>query len=189
MTMAEDSGEFTNHPKNSAQGKTVKDSCRERSGRKMEWLIKEAEAIKPKGHVLFHDYATGDLAQERFACKDQMISENFYVRGDGIVTSCDLNPGSTEVDFPSQENTESNMSLDASKEPVEHIEVDISEGVAAEMFVISSSAERRFLAQLANPLPDGYKSPCFSAIIIHGFRYLRLCELVIMLGSRMNGPL
>jgi len=35
------------------------------------------------------------------------------------------------------------MSLDASKEPVEHIEVDISEGVAAEMFVISSSAERR----------------------------------------------
>ncbi|KAJ0970399.1 hypothetical protein J5N97_023276 [Dioscorea zingiberensis] len=29
------------------------------------------------------DYATGDLAQERFTSKEQQISENFYVRGDG----------------------------------------------------------------------------------------------------------
>ncbi|RZC79980.1 hypothetical protein C5167_042557 [Papaver somniferum] len=37
----------------------------------------------PNGLVLLRDYAVGDLAQERLTCKDQMISENFYVRGDG----------------------------------------------------------------------------------------------------------
>ncbi|KAK4793001.1 hypothetical protein SAY86_023436 [Trapa natans] len=42
-----------------------------------------SKVLKPNGHVLFRDYATGDLAQERFSCKDQMISQNFYVRGDG----------------------------------------------------------------------------------------------------------
>ncbi|XP_043722454.1 uncharacterized protein LOC122669689 [Telopea speciosissima] len=41
------------------------------------------KVLKPNGHVLLRDYATGDLAQERFACKDQKISENFFVRGDG----------------------------------------------------------------------------------------------------------
>jgi methyltransferase-like protein 6 len=36
------------------------------------------------GRVLVRDYAAGDLAQERFAAKDnQRLSENFYVRGDG----------------------------------------------------------------------------------------------------------
>ncbi|CAJ1972912.1 unnamed protein product [Sphenostylis stenocarpa] len=41
------------------------------------------KVIKPNGYVLFRDYATGDLAQERFSTKDQKISDNFYVRGDG----------------------------------------------------------------------------------------------------------
>ncbi|XP_017430879.1 uncharacterized protein LOC108338485 isoform X4 [Vigna angularis] len=41
------------------------------------------KVIKPDGYVLFRDYATGDLAQERFSTKDQKISDNFYVRGDG----------------------------------------------------------------------------------------------------------
>ncbi|KAF8388787.1 hypothetical protein HHK36_025467 [Tetracentron sinense] len=41
------------------------------------------KVLKPNGHVLFRDYAIGDLAQERFICKDQKISNNFYVRGDG----------------------------------------------------------------------------------------------------------
>ncbi|KAG6534360.1 uncharacterized protein LOC121985839 isoform X2 [Zingiber officinale] len=39
--------------------------------------------LKPNGLVLFRDYATGDLAQERLISKEQEISENFFVRGDG----------------------------------------------------------------------------------------------------------
>lgn len=166
------------------------------SPEKMHLVLQNIRRVlKPKGHVLFRDYATGDLAQERLTCKDQMISENFYVRGDGtrafyfsneflaslfkdngfdvkeIGLCCkqvenrsrelvmnrrwvqavfcpsdseDLsssNHASTEVDLPSQENTESNISLKASKEPVENIEVDMSEGVAADVFGISSSVD------------------------------------------------
>ncbi|KAG6505250.1 hypothetical protein ZIOFF_037604 [Zingiber officinale] len=39
--------------------------------------------IKPNGYVLFRDYAVGDFAQVKLANKGQMISENFFVRGDG----------------------------------------------------------------------------------------------------------
>ncbi|KAJ6924332.1 oligomeric Golgi complex subunit 8 [Populus alba x Populus x berolinensis] len=41
------------------------------------------KVMKPNGYVLLRDYAVGDLAQERLTSKDQQISENFYVRGDG----------------------------------------------------------------------------------------------------------
>ncbi|KAF3446068.1 hypothetical protein FNV43_RR11247 [Rhamnella rubrinervis] len=51
---------------------------------KMPLVLQNVRKIlKPNGYVLFRDYATGDLAQERLICKDQKISENFYVRGDG----------------------------------------------------------------------------------------------------------
>ncbi|KAE8649910.1 uncharacterized protein LOC101211005 isoform X2 [Cucumis sativus] len=54
------------------------------SPEKMSLVLQNVKKVlKPTGHVLFRDYATGDLAQERFDCKDQKISENFYVRGDG----------------------------------------------------------------------------------------------------------
>ncbi|XP_052169828.1 uncharacterized protein LOC127814292 isoform X2 [Diospyros lotus] len=54
------------------------------SPEKMSQVIQNVrKVLKPNGYVLFRDYATGDLAQERFSCKDQKISENFYVRGDG----------------------------------------------------------------------------------------------------------
>ncbi|XP_021978302.1 tRNA N(3)-methylcytidine methyltransferase METTL6 isoform X4 [Helianthus annuus] len=39
--------------------------------------------LKPNGHVLFRDYAIGDYAQTMLMNKNQVISENFYFRGDG----------------------------------------------------------------------------------------------------------
>ncbi|KAL6216816.1 hypothetical protein ACLB2K_010034 [Fragaria x ananassa] len=54
------------------------------SPEKMSLVVQNIKKIlKPSGRVLFRDYATGDLAQERLNCKDQKISENFYARGDG----------------------------------------------------------------------------------------------------------
>ncbi|MBA0600729.1 hypothetical protein Gorai_003929 [Gossypium raimondii] len=37
----------------------------------------------PDGYVLLRDYAIGDFAQVKLENKNQMISEGFYVRGDG----------------------------------------------------------------------------------------------------------
>ncbi|CAH9125474.1 unnamed protein product [Cuscuta epithymum] len=51
---------------------------------KMSLVIQNiGKVLKPDGFVLFRDYATGDLAQERLISKEQKISDNFYVRGDG----------------------------------------------------------------------------------------------------------
>lgn len=51
---------------------------------KMSSVLHNIKAVlKPGGCVLVRDYASGDLAQERLNKKDQKISENFYVRGDG----------------------------------------------------------------------------------------------------------
>nr|XP_043624434.1 uncharacterized protein LOC122596003 isoform X2 [Erigeron canadensis] len=54
------------------------------SPEKMPLALQNIKKImKPNAYLLFRDYATGDLAQERLICKDQKISENFFVRGDG----------------------------------------------------------------------------------------------------------
>ncbi|XP_024973341.1 uncharacterized protein LOC112511803 isoform X2 [Cynara cardunculus var. scolymus] len=54
------------------------------SPEKMPLVLQNIRKImKPNAYVLFRDYATGDLAQERLTCKDQKLSENFFVRGDG----------------------------------------------------------------------------------------------------------
>lgn len=58
------------------------------------------------------------------------------------------NHASSEVDLPRQENTESNRSSNTSKEPVKNIEVDISDGVAAAMFGISSSVDNEVKVSL-----------------------------------------
>ncbi|CAM6104464.1 unnamed protein product [Calypogeia fissa] len=53
---------------------------------KMPAVLRNLKAVlKPGGLILIRDYAVGDLAQERFMLKDQQISENFYVRGDGTL--------------------------------------------------------------------------------------------------------
>ncbi|XP_073002588.1 uncharacterized protein [Typha latifolia] len=51
---------------------------------KMPLVVQNIRKIlKKNGCVLFRDYASGDLAQERLIFKEQQLSENFYVRGDG----------------------------------------------------------------------------------------------------------
>nr|KJB65511.1 hypothetical protein B456_010G098400 [Gossypium raimondii] len=81
------------------------------------------KVLKPNGYVLFRDYAVGDLAQERFSTKDQQISENFYVRGDGTRAFYFSNEFLTSL-FKEQ-------GLDA--EELDFV-VDMSEGMAVEMF-------------------------------------------------------
>ncbi|CAH8341928.1 unnamed protein product [Eruca vesicaria subsp. sativa] len=54
------------------------------SPEKMPMVLQNIKKVlKPNGCILFRDYAVGDLAQERFSGKDQKISDNYYVRGDG----------------------------------------------------------------------------------------------------------
>ncbi|EEF46095.1 Actin-binding protein ABP140, putative [Ricinus communis] len=154
------------------------------------------KVLKPNGCVLFRDYAVGDLAQERFTCKDQKISENFYVRGDGtrafyfsndFLTSLFKDNGfdveeiglcckqvenrSRELvmnrrwiqavfmfsdtsnssfskkveikeDLLGQDNAESKVKESFLKETLDDVEVDISEGLAAEMFGILPSLDK-----------------------------------------------
>ncbi|KAL4560061.1 hypothetical protein LXL04_032209 [Taraxacum kok-saghyz] len=51
---------------------------------KMPTVIQNLRRVlKPNGHVLLRDYAIGDYAQTMLMSKNQVISENFYFRGDG----------------------------------------------------------------------------------------------------------
>ncbi|KAL7121883.1 hypothetical protein ACP275_01G011500 [Erythranthe tilingii] len=144
------------------------------------------KVLKPNGRILFRDYAIGDLAQERFTGKEQKISENFYVRGDGTRafyfadeflrnlfeengfsmvehvlcckqvenrsrelvmnrrwvqavfqladTKCISGAKTKDESLHLQEGCER-------KDDVNGFEIDISDGVAVEMFGISSSSE------------------------------------------------
>ncbi|XP_047266143.1 uncharacterized methyltransferase C3H7.11 isoform X4 [Capsicum annuum] len=51
---------------------------------KMASVLKNCkQVLKPNGHILLRDYAVGDSAQVKLHDRNQMISENFYFRGDG----------------------------------------------------------------------------------------------------------
>ncbi|CAK7352894.1 unnamed protein product [Dovyalis caffra] len=169
------------------------------SPEKMPLVLQNVKKIlKPNGYVLLRDYAVGDLAQERFTSKDQQISENFYVRGDGtrafyfsneFLTSLFKDYGfdveelglcckqvenrSREIvmnrrwiqavfrfsdssnksvskepaimEDLSQENVKSNVKESMSQCHSNNFEVDMSEGVAAEMFGISLSNDNEVI--------------------------------------------
>ncbi|XVF74365.1 hypothetical protein PTKIN_Ptkin13bG0104800 [Pterospermum kingtungense] len=54
------------------------------SAYKMPWILKNIKRVlKSDGYVLLRDYAVGDFSQVKLKNKDRMISEGFYVRGDG----------------------------------------------------------------------------------------------------------
>ncbi|KAJ7958379.1 Methyltransferase [Quillaja saponaria] len=157
------------------------------------------KVLKPNGCVLFRDYANGDLAQERFTCKDQMISDNFYVRGDGtrayyfadeFLTNLFKENGfdvqeldicckqvenrsrelvmnrrwiqavfhiadgakssscietAQEAAFLDQENVKPEVKKNVLDRVVNNSEIDISEGVAADMFGISPSSDNEII--------------------------------------------
>ncbi|XP_062020234.1 uncharacterized protein LOC133736666 [Rosa rugosa] len=166
------------------------------SPEKMSLVVQNIRKIlKPNGRVLFRDYATGDLAQERLNCKDQKISENFYARGDGTrafyfsnefltslfkensfdVEELDLcckqvenrsrelvmnrrwvqavfclsdgtnsttnSEAAIRIDHPGQGKMELDVDNNILKKPVNDSEVDMSDGVAAEMFGLPTSTD------------------------------------------------
>ncbi|XP_031105766.1 tRNA N(3)-methylcytidine methyltransferase METTL2-like isoform X2 [Ipomoea triloba] len=54
------------------------------SPNKMPSILQNCKKVlKPNGHILFRDYALGDSAQVKLHERNQMISQNFYFRGDG----------------------------------------------------------------------------------------------------------
>ncbi|XP_011081661.1 uncharacterized protein LOC105164656 isoform X2 [Sesamum indicum] len=158
------------------------------SPEKMPMVVQNIrKVLKPNGRILFRDYATGDLAQERFTGKEQKISENFYVRGDGTrafyfsdeflrnifkengfnmeehVLCCKqvenrskeivMNRRWVQAVFQ-QADTDSREGASTGNEPtdlqgdcdkrtndINGFEIDMSEGMAFEMFGISSSSE------------------------------------------------
>ncbi|KAJ6994647.1 hypothetical protein NC653_017452 [Populus alba x Populus x berolinensis] len=169
------------------------------SPEKMPLILQNIKKVmKPNGYVLLRDYAVGDLAQERLTSKDQQISENFYVRGDGtrafyfsneFLTSLFKDNGfdveelglcckqvenrSREIvmnrrwiqavfrfsdssnysvskesaikEALCQENVKSNVKESTSQYPSNNFEIDMSEGVAAEMFGISPSNDNEVI--------------------------------------------
>ncbi|KAG2240981.1 hypothetical protein Bca52824_096913 [Brassica carinata] len=129
--------------------------------------------LKPNGCILFRDYAVGDLAQERFSGKDQKISDNFYVRGDGtrafyfsnefletlfgkegfeveeIGVCCKqvenrsrelvMNRRWVQATFRLSNGTKNPSEEQERKEIVDSTDIDISDGLAMEMFGASPS--------------------------------------------------
>ncbi|XP_052175645.1 uncharacterized protein LOC127790280 isoform X2 [Diospyros lotus] len=52
--------------------------------KKMHMILQNIrKVLKPEGYILVRDYAIGDYAQMELQKRNQLISENFYVRGDG----------------------------------------------------------------------------------------------------------
>ncbi|KAK9273661.1 hypothetical protein L1049_018471 [Liquidambar formosana] len=165
------------------------------SPEKMPLVLQNIRKIlKPNGYVLFRDYAIGDLAQERLTCKDQKISENFYVRGDGTrafyfsdafltslfkengfdveelglcckqvknrsreivmnrrwmqavfrildVVNSSITEPAINIDLLCEENVELEVKENTLTEHANDFEVDMSEGLAVEMFGISPSSD------------------------------------------------
>ncbi|XP_031251898.1 uncharacterized methyltransferase C3H7.11-like isoform X2 [Pistacia vera] len=54
------------------------------SPKKMSLILQNIKSVlKPNGYVLLRDYAVGDFAQVKLQDRNQMIGDDFYVRGDG----------------------------------------------------------------------------------------------------------
>nr|VDD13394.1 unnamed protein product [Brassica oleracea] len=144
------------------------------SPEKMPFVLQNIKRVlKPNGCILFRDYAVGDLAQERFSGKDQKISDNFYVRGDGtrafyfsnefletlfgkegfeveeIGVCCKqvenrsrelvMNRRWVQATFRLSNGTKNPSEEQERKEIVDSTDIDISDGLAMEMFGASPS--------------------------------------------------